>query len=160
MKEFRHAITVPYPRLHLVEQYFDFEHVPHVHPKSLGRVDVVTLGDHWVVADLRWPLFLGLRARSRFREEFHPPDLITAQVTAGFGAGTRYEARFHADTGGTRVEELLALPGFLGGVAAHFAGSVVRRMRGIWKEDLRVKMCRGGWPGIAAVSIRPEEVNP
>ncbi len=159
MREFRHAIRVPYPRLHLVEQFFDFEHVPHVHPRSLGRIDVLTLGHHWVIADLRWPLFPGVLVRSRFRQEFHPRDHITAEVTGGFGAGARYEAQLLSDGDGTRVEELLELPGFLGAVAARFANHVVRRMCRVWEEDLEVMMCRGGWPGIAAVSIRPEEIQ-
>ena len=158
VRMFRHTIWVPYPVSILVEQYFDFEHIQYVHARSLGQILLETVGNHWVVGEIRWPVLGGLVVRSRIRQRFRPPDRITWEMLGGFGNGSVYDARFIPEGGGTRVEEYLLVPGILGWLAGVFRAYVDAKLHQVWVEDLRVKMCRGGWPGIQAVGIRPEEI--
>ena len=154
-----HSIWVPYPAHVLLEQFFDFEHVPFVHPRTLGRVEVLELGKGWILAELHLPLVAGLRVRSRFREEFVPPRRIEVRILGGIGRGIRYEAEFLPEGEGTEVRERLVVPGLLGWLARLAPGPMLRRIGKVWEEDLEVGMCRGGWPGLDAVGIR-ELVSP
>jgi hypothetical protein len=153
-----HSIRVPYPPRILVEQYFDFEHLPYVHPGTLGSAEVVEIGGRRVVADLRFPIVGSLRGRSRFRQEFVPPDRVEVEVVAGLGRGTRYAAEFVPSGEGTLVRETLLIPGFLGWIAGLARAPILARIREVWREDLDVKMCRGGTPGIEAAEIAPSEI--
>ncbi|MGH7149484.1 MAG: hypothetical protein ACREIU_02240, partial [Planctomycetota bacterium] len=114
MTRLAHSILVPYPPRVLVEQYFDFEHLPFVHPRTLGRAEVVEIGGRRVVADLIFPIAGGLRGRSRFRQEFVPPDRVEVEIVGGLGRGTRYAARFVPSGDGTLVSGTLPIPGFPG----------------------------------------------
>ncbi len=82
MTRLTHSIRVPYPPRVLVEQHFDFEHLPHAHPRTLGRAEVVEIGGRRVVADLRFPILGSLRGRSRFRQVFVPADRVEVEVVA------------------------------------------------------------------------------
>jgi len=95
----------------------------------------------------------GLRLRSLFREEFRAPNRIRVKVLAGFGRGTRHRVVFVPEGPGTRVVERLLVPGLAGVLTRLLRPLVLRAMRRVWEEDLRVKMCRGGWPGVEAVGI-------
>lgn len=154
-----HSLLVPNPRRALVEQFFDFEHVPWVHPRTLGRVEVRALGRRWLVADLFLPVLSRVRVRIRFRQDFRPPDRIDVVVLGGLGRGTRYEAVLTTVGYGTQVDERLLVPGLLGMASSLARGWIRARMRAVWEEDLRTKMCRGGWPGLAAVGIRESEIG-
>jgi hypothetical protein len=153
MHEILHTIVVPYSRAHLLEQFFDFEHVPFVHPRSIGRVCLRAVGRGWVEAEIHGRGPLGTTLRSSFRQEFLPPDRVVAEVVGGWGRGIRYEARLISCDGGTRAEERVRIPGAAGLLARLFEPSVWRLMRRIWEEDLAVKMCKGGWPGLRALGI-------
>ncbi|HET6204832.1 MAG TPA: SRPBCC family protein [Planctomycetota bacterium] len=154
----RHSILVPDPRAALVEQFFDFEHVPFVHGRTLGRIEVLSLGDHELTGVVRWPVPRPFRLRSVFRERFHPPDRITSEVLEGFGSGAAYEARFTPEGEGTRVKESLDVPGFRGLLAGWGRRAIVAAMRRVWDEDLKVLLSRRGWPGIEAVGISRAEL--
>ncbi|MGH7149784.1 MAG: hypothetical protein ACREIU_03750, partial [Planctomycetota bacterium] len=133
-------------------------HLPFVHPRTLGRAEVVEIGARRVVADLRYPIVGRLRGRSRFRQEFVPPDRVEVEVVGGLGRGTRYTAQFVPSGDGTLVRETLDVPCFLGWMAGLARAPILARIREVWREDLAVKMCRGGTPGIEAAGIAPGEI--
>ncbi len=87
-----------------------------------------------------------------------PPDRVEVEVVAGLGRGTRYAARFVPSGDGTLVRETLLVPGLLGWLARLARGLILARIREVWREDLAVKMCRGGTPGIEAAGIAPSEI--
>jgi len=156
----RHSIRVPYAFGVVLGQFFDLEHLPHVHPRTLGRAVVRALGHREVVADLYTKLAPGVEVRSRFLLTFSPPDRIGIELASGPGRGVVYGARLFADGAETRVVEELRVPGFRGLVASFFRGRIRRAMRRVWDEDLRVRMCHGGWPGLEAVGIHSTTASP
>jgi hypothetical protein len=86
------------------------------------------------------------------------PDRVEVEVVGGLGRGTRYAARFVPSGEGTLVSETLLIPGLLGWMAALARAPILARIREVWREDLAVKMCRGGSPGIEAAGIAPSEI--
>ncbi|HET6201585.1 MAG TPA: hypothetical protein VFI25_02145 [Planctomycetota bacterium] len=86
-----------------------------------------------------------------------PPDRVEVEVVGGLGRGTRYAAQFVPSGDGTLVSETLLIPGPVprAGLAR---APILARIREVWREDLAVKMCRGGSPGIEAAGISPSEI--
>jgi hypothetical protein len=141
---------VPYSRAVVLSQYFDLEHLEHVHPRTFGRARMVSECRGAIVWDLEWPPILGLfRPRSRFLQEYDPPWGIRAIITAGLLRGTETVVDLGEAEAGTLVTEhhRVALPAW-----RWLRGWVQRawtsRLDRIWEEDLAVKVCRGGWPGV------------
>lgn len=148
-----HEIFVPYPKQTLIEQFFDFEHLPYVHPKTLGKVAVQTLGHHWVIGDLSWTLLPFVWLRSKFCLAILSPDELKVDIVEGWGKGSAYHVKFSERSGGTEICERLIIPGWQGVAVRLAKRQFVKMMRRIWEEDLAVKMCHGGWPGIEAVGL-------
>lgn len=46
---------VPYSQAVVLSQYFDLEHLEHVHPRSFGRAHMVSTHSNTVVWELEWP---------------------------------------------------------------------------------------------------------
>jgi hypothetical protein len=140
---------IPYPPSVLLSQYFDLEHLEHVHPESLGRARMVSSLDRLIVWDLEWPLWGGFRLRSRFEQEYVPPWGIRARIVRGALRGTESTVQLSDCSGGTLVEEehRVALPDWPI-LRTFIERTWIRRLDRIWEEDLAVKMCRGGWPGV------------
>jgi hypothetical protein len=142
--------VIPYPQAVVLSQYFDLEHLEHVHPKTFGRARMISKGHRAIVWELEWPPVLGLiRASSRFVQEFKPPWGIWAIITRGLLKGTETTIELDQSAEGTLVREhhRIALPNvpmLRDCVRVHW----VRRLDRIWEEDLAVKVCRGGWPGV------------
>ena len=146
---------LPYPPSVLLSQYFDLEHVEHVHPKSFGRARMVATRGRVIVWDLDWPpLFGNLCLRSRFEQEYVPPWGVQARIVSGALRGTASVIQLSESVRGTLVveEHRVALPDWPG-LRAFVQRAWVSRLDRIWDEDLAVKMCRGGWPGV------PDEGN-
>jgi hypothetical protein len=149
-----YAREVPYPRPIVLSQYFDLEHLEHVHPRSFGRARVVGLRGRVVVWDLEWPAVLGgLRLRSRFEQEYLPPWSVHARVVGGTLRGAKTLVQLLDGGAGTRVVEVHRLPlPDLPGLRRLVERAWTRRLDRIWDEDLAVRMCRGGWPGVPAAN--------
>jgi hypothetical protein len=141
--------TVPYPRWRVLAQFFDLEHIAHVHPRTLGQARLVSLHDGGVTWELESPRYLGVRARSTIVQDYIPPDRIEARVIKGFLKGPEYSGLFHEVGGATTVEETYRLPvPDLRWLRAWVATRLVCTLDRIWEEDLRVGVCHGGWPGL------------
>ena len=145
--------TVPYPLARAVSQYFDLEHLEHVHPRSFGRARLVSQAHDAVIWDLEWPrLFGAIRPRNRIRQQFLPPDRIQAVLGSGPLRGMRVDIRFNQADDGTLVAERYNLPfpdwPWLRPVVQ---GLLVGWLDRIWEEDLKTGYCHGGWPGVPGV---------
>jgi hypothetical protein len=139
---------VAYPREVVIAQYFDLEHLEHVHPRTLGRARLVSQQRQLVTWELHWPgVLIGWRARSRFAMEYEPPDTVRTSIVSGWLRGTTAVTGFERTATGTQVVELyhVPLPAWLSRPLQWFWA---RRLDRVWDEDLAVGMCRGGWPGV------------
>ena len=148
---------VPYPLARAVSQYFDLEHLEHVHPRSFGRARLVSQAYDTVLWELEWPRLLGvLRPRNRIRQQFLPPDRIQATLVSGPLHGMRVDVCFRHAAEGTLVEEryYVPLPNWPW-FRPVIQGLWVRWLDGIWEEDFRTGYCHGGWPGVPGVPPEP-----
>lgn len=144
---------VRYSQAVILSQYFDLEHLEHVRPRSFGRARMVAKARGVIVWDLEWPPVLGLvRLQSRIRQEFTPPWGIRAVITRGLLRGTETVVQLDKTEVGTLVIERhrIPMPGWWW-LRAWVQRALVRRLAWIWEEDLAVKVCRGGWPGVPCV---------
>ena len=153
--------AVPYPRWRVLAQFFDLEHIEHVHPRTLGQARLLSLHRGGVTWELESPRYLGMRARSTIVQDYLPPDRIEAHIIKGFLRGAEYAGLLHEDGGATTVEETYQLPvpdwGWLGALVAT---RLVRTLDRIWEEDLRVGVCHGGWPGLPKSGSRTSIPRP
>jgi hypothetical protein len=139
-----------YPQAVVLSQYFDLEHLEYVHPKSFGRARMISTRGRVIVWDLEWPpIGRYFRLRSRFEQEYVPPWGVRARIVSGALRGTESTTQLFSSALGTIVQEhyrvaMLNCPGFRTLVQR----ALVRRLHRIWEEDLAVKVCRGGWPGV------------
>jgi hypothetical protein len=141
---------VPYPQTVILSQYFDLEHLEHVHSRSFGRARMVATGHRTIEWDLEWPPVLAMiRPRSRFIQEYLPPWGIRATITRGLLRGTETTIDLAPTVSGTLVSERhrIALPDWPY-LHRWVRTALIRRLDRIWEEDLAVKVCRGGWPGV------------
>lgn len=145
---------VSYPQPAVLSQYFDLEHVEHVHPRSFGRARMVSTNHNIIAWELEWPPVLGLiRLQSTFAQEYRPPWGIHATITRGFLRGTEISVEINKTDAGTLVVEhyRIPLPAWLRGWIQR---ALVRSLDRVWEEDLAVKLPRGGWPGVPGVDNR------
>ena len=147
---------VPFSRTRVLSQYFDLEHLEHVHPRSFGQARMVSQVGRLIVWELEWPRVLGVRGlRSVFHQQYVPPWGIRAVITRGLLRGTETEVRLEETHSGTLVEEShrIAMPGWKG-LRPLVQRAWIRRLDRIWDEDLRVGVCHGGWPGVPLLESR------
>jgi hypothetical protein len=148
--------TVSYPLARVLSQFFDLEHIEHVHPRTFGRARLVSLHPAGVTWELESPRYFGFRSRSLIVQEYLPPDRIEARVIKGFLKGAEYSGFLHEGGGGTTVEETYRLPlPDWGWLRSFVQAWLVRTVDRIWEEDLRVGVCHGGWPGLPEAGRRP-----
>jgi hypothetical protein len=154
---------VPYPRPVILSQYFDLEHLEHVHPNSFGRARLLSQHQRVVIWELEWPPLGGvLRLRSTFVQEHLPPWGIRAEIVSGSLRGTSSDVELLESDSGTTVIERhrVALPDWPG-LRGFVRKAWVRRLERIWEEDLAVQVCRGGWPGVPdPVDARSPSASP
>lgn len=142
---------IPYPFAVVLEQYFDFEHIAHVHPTTLGEYVLVENAGHRLVYDQYWPPDrMGRRATSRVVQTYEPPGDIAFEFIAGRHRGVRVQSQLRPHPNGTRVTEIYHLPWLPNwSILRRLLTPLVRRpVDRIWDEDLRVGVCIGGWPGV------------
>lgn len=152
--EITYKRQVSYPIGRVLSQYFDLEHVEHVHPQSFGRASLVSEHHDAVVWDLEWPPVLGMfRFRNRIFQQFVAPNRIHAKLMSGLFRGTTVDVQIHQVSDGSEIEERYHIPlqdwPWLTRVMQR---AWTRRLDRIWEEDLAVGVCHGGWPGVPRIS--------
>jgi nitrite reductase/ring-hydroxylating ferredoxin subunit len=150
MLEIGYTKVIPFPFEIVLSQYFDYEHIAHVHPETLGEYRLVEVSTNRIVYDQIWPaLWTGKRKTSRVEQRFSPPNAIEFEFIAGLHRGVKVQTFLHDQGDATRVEESYFLPlpnwDWLKPVIRPFMMQSIER---IWKEDIDVGVCYGGWPGI------------
>ena len=145
---------IAYPFEVVLSQYFDYEHVKYVHPKTLGEYHLVETRGNTIIYEQLWPRRFFLRRRSLVKQTFHAPNEIQFEFLRGRYKGVKVRSVLHEDKAGTRVEEtyILNLPNW-SWLRTWVTRSVVRTVDLVWDEDLRVKVCQGGWPGVPPQSV-------
>lgn len=152
MLAIHYSKTIPYQFDVVLSQYYDYEHIEHVHPTTLGKFEVLETGPERVVYKQTWPAgFWGRRATSVVEQRFTRPNDIRFRFLAGKHRGVEVHSVLHDRGAETLVEEtyFLRLPdwNWLRRLVRPF---VVRAVEAIWEEDLRVGVCIDGWPGVPA----------
>lgn len=150
MLEIGYIKVIPFAFEVVLSQYFDYEHIAHVHPRTLGEYRLVEASAERIVYDQIWPAgWNGRRKTSQVEQRFLPPDAIEFAFLEGLHRGIRVHTRLYDLGDRTRVEETYLLPmpnwGWLKPLIRPFIMQSIER---IWKEDMDVGVCYGGWPGI------------
>ena len=146
---------VPYPAWRVVAQYFDLEHVPHVHPRTLGESRLITCKANAVLFEQLWPrrFGLGIRLRSTLQLELVGSDALRVRVVRGLLRGSHMSVVLEESDGTTLVTETyetaLRAPAWLENRMRQW---LVKKIDEVWDEDLRVDLPHGGWPGLPATS--------
>src|SRR5258708_5600943 len=97
---------VPYPLPVVLDQYFDFEHIAHVHPTTLGEYRLVEKSADRIVYDQLWPADRrGRRATSRVEQRYRLPGEIWFEFVEGKHKGTKVYSQLQPHADGTEVTE-------------------------------------------------------
>ena len=142
---------VPYRPERVLAQYFDLEHVSHVHPRTLGESRLITCKGRAVLFEQRWPwrFALGVRLCSTLKLELVAPGTVRVRVVRGLLRGSQLSVVLEESDGMTQVTETyetpLRLPAWL---EAWLRQWLLKKIDEVWDEDLRVGLPHGGWPGI------------
>jgi nitrite reductase/ring-hydroxylating ferredoxin subunit len=142
--------VIPYPFEVVLDQYFDYEHIAHVHPQTLGEYVLVEQSADRIVYDQRWPPdCFGRRRVSRVVQTFQPPGEMWFEFVSGRHRGTRVHSVLCPQGPETEVRETYYLPGLPNWPVLRWLirPLVLRQVDRIWDEDLQVGVCIGGWPG-------------
>ncbi len=146
--------VIPYPYAAVVSQYFDYKHIAHVHPRTLGEYRTIESTASRIVYAQTWPAgWGGRRARSTVEHTWTYPGDMQFRFVAGRYKGVRVRTRLEPQGADTRVIEAYDIPllpnwRWLARLAKPLVLDVVER---VWEEDLRVEVCRDGWPGVPGV---------
>ena len=159
---------IPYPFERVLAQYFDLEHVETVHPTTLGEYRLLEVEGNRILFEQRWPSWLGVRLRTVIEQVWVPPEQIRFRFLKGFLRGVGVSARLHDAGENTDIEEVYHLPlrPDVSWLRALVRPWVRRGADAIWREDLAVALCNGGWPGVpgqdetTARSTEPHEPAP
>lgn len=146
----RHLKTVPYPFDVVLKQYYDYEHIAHVHPHTLGEYRLELEDGDRLIYEQIWPRRLGRRRRSRVEQTFQPPNQIHFRFLSGAWRGVVVRTLLENRGDETLVDETYGIPWLPDWalLRALARPGVVGRVEKIWTEDLDVEVCRGGWPGL------------
>lgn len=150
---------IPYTFDVVLSQYFDYEHIEHVHPETVGRYRIVEVEGNRIVYEQIWPERLRGNRRSLVEHLFRPPGEMWFTFLEGRHRGVRVHTRLTASGDATIVDETYEIPGlpdwgWLRALARPFVVAPVER---IWDEDLAVEVCRDGWPGVPGVDRGPAD---
>lgn len=142
--------VIPYAFDVVLSQYFDYEHIEHVHPETVGRYRLVESAGNRIVYEQIWPDRLRGKRRSLVEHLFQPPGEMWFTFLEGRHRGVRVHTRLTPSGDATIVDETYEIPhlpdwGWLRRLARPFVVAPVER---IWDEDLAVEVCRDGWPGV------------
>jgi hypothetical protein len=149
---------IPYPLDVVYGQYYDYEHIACVHPKTLGEYRLVSTAGNDAVYEQIWPPNLfGQRSRSLVHHRLLAPYEMEFVFAEGRHRGIRVTTRLSAAPGGTCIDESYVMPplpdwGWLRTLARPL---VMRAVERVWQEDLDVEVCCGGWPGLPPFADGP-----
>ena len=104
--KYQYGKWVPYGFDRVLSTYWDWEHFPVIHPRTLGEARVLTYHGKCVLFEQRWPRYAGVRLRSLIEAEFVPPDVVTIRILRGIFRGTFVRTVFSAVTG-DRLEAVI-----------------------------------------------------
>ncbi len=156
MLSVRHTKLIPYPFDTVLSQYFDYEHIEHVHPHTLGRYRVHQADASGIRFEQTWPKGLLGTPHSVIRHTFRPPGEMWFDFEEGRYTGVRVHTVLEPRGDSTFVDETYEIPlpnwRWLGVLARPW---VLRMVERIWKEDLDVEVCRNGWPGVPGAERPP-----
>lgn len=144
---------IPYPYAVVLSQYYDYEHIAHVHPRTLGEYRLMPSSPGRLVYEQLWPAGLtGRRAHSTVVHAWSNPGAMTFDFVAGRFKGVRVRTRLDARGAATVVAEAYEIPllpnwAWLARLVRPLVLAFVNR---VWDEDLQVEVCRDGWPGVPA----------
>lgn len=157
MLELSYTKVLPYPFDVVLSQYFDYEHIAHVHPETLGEYRVLETNGNRIVYEQLWKRnWRGKRPISKVVQTYLPPNEIWFEFIEGLHKGTKVHALLSKHAEGTLVEEAYHVPlpawGWLRPLIRPF---MMRSIERIWDEDLQVGVCYGGYPGIPNREAQP-----
>ncbi|MCA9448569.1 MAG: Rieske (2Fe-2S) protein [Candidatus Omnitrophica bacterium] len=140
---------IPYPFDVVLSQYFDYEHISHVHPNTVGEYRLLDSGDGFIRYEHLWPKRWNGQKKSIVRHSYQPPNEMWFTFEEGYVAGTVVHSVLHDRGDNTLIHETYEVPvpdwKLLRPLIRHWTVKSVER---IWKEDLDVEVCREGWPGV------------
>jgi nitrite reductase/ring-hydroxylating ferredoxin subunit len=146
--------TLPYPVAVILAQYYDHEHIEHVHPTTLGKAELLEVSAERIVYRHIWPTgFWGSRRTSVVEQVFRPPNEIRFRFLAGRYRGSQVVTRLQDQGSATLVDETYSMPlPNWRWLERLIRPRVLRMVNAIWEEDLKVGVCIDGWPGVPAVA--------
>lgn len=149
MLTIRYQKMIPCPFEVVLGQYFDYEHIKYVHPKTLGEYRLVEQRRNVIYYEQLWPKNLLGRGRSLVRHEFEPPNAMWFVFESGRYKGNKVFTKILASADSTLVDETyyMPLPNW-SWLARLIRPWVMRKVDRIWDEDLAVSVAHGGWPGV------------
>ncbi|REJ83680.1 MAG: Rieske (2Fe-2S) protein [Acidobacteria bacterium] len=163
MLRVRYRKVVPYPVAVVLSQYYDYEHIEHVHPESLGRYVLLEQGERRNVYEQLWPpgllQSLGMpTARSVVQHTYEPPRTMRFRFLCGRHRGTEVVTVLEEHPEGCLVDETYGVPGLPDWSLLRRLAlpPIRRRVNAIWAEDIGVDVCHGGWPGVPERSAEAE----
>lgn len=150
MLRVQYTKLVPYPYDVVFSQYWDYEHIEHVHPESLGEYRLVKREKDLAVYEQIWPERRGRRKRSLVEQRYEPPGTLRFDFVDGLHKGVVVETRLEEHPEGTLVHETYGIPRLPDWALLRWLArpSVVKQVDLVWQEDLDVEVCHGGWPGL------------
>jgi nitrite reductase/ring-hydroxylating ferredoxin subunit len=151
--------TIPYPYETVLSQYFDYEHIEHVHPETLGKYRVVGGDGNRIVYEQTWPPGTFGWRTSLVEHVYEPPGEMWFIFLKGRHRGVQVHTELRAERERTIVQETYSIPGLpdWGWLRALLRPYVIAPVDRIWDEDLAVEVCRDGWPGIPGNHEEPPD---
>jgi nitrite reductase/ring-hydroxylating ferredoxin subunit len=150
---------IPFSFYDVLSQYYDYEHIEHVHSKSLGRYELCEETENYISYRHIWPSRTFGQAESIVRHYHEPPNRMRFEFVEGRHKGTVVRTTLIDNGDSTQIREIyeMNLPGWpwLKPLIKPFVQRSVDR---IWDEDLAVHICHDGWPGIPNLML-PEHEN-
>ncbi len=146
--------TIPFPYETVLSQYFDYEHIEHVHPDTLGKYRVVEGDGNRIVYEQTWPRGTFGWRTSLVEHVYEPPGEMWFTFLKGRHRGVQVHTELRAERERTIVQETYGIP-YLpdwGWLRALIRPYVIAPVDRIWEEDLDVEVCRDGWPGVPGAS--------
>ena len=156
----RYVKIIPYNFYIVLSQYFDYEHIKHVHPETLGEYRVIKNDGNVIEYEQIWPGKYWRRRCSLVRQTYEPPGDIRFEFIKGLYKGIVVSTHLSPCDEGTRIDEQYEIPMLpdWGWLRALIRPSVLSTVERIWDEDLQVGVCYDGWPGIPGAT--PSEGRP
>ena len=145
-----YVTRVPFPLDRVLAQYFDLEHIETVHPTTLGQYRLLEVVGNSIIFEQIWPKWLGIHLRTTITQSWYPPNQIRFDFMKGFLRGVSVLTQLQACDEETIIKDIYHVPLVPKWrlLRPPLAALVKRGVDRVWKEDLAVELCHGGWPGI------------